>query len=90
MLRDLTEAIVVGFALGARLFIHRMSRAVEVAPCRGRRARRGPAIYLTGATPALRRTLLTQGVRPPLVHYAATIETALAAARRRGLIPAAA
>ena len=30
--RDLTEAIVVGFGLGAMLFIHRMSTAVEVAP----------------------------------------------------------
>jgi sulfate permease, SulP family len=29
--RDLAEAIVVGFALGAMLFIHRMSTAVEVA-----------------------------------------------------------
>ncbi|KPQ07490.1 MAG: sulfate permease, SulP family [Rhodobacteraceae bacterium HLUCCA12] len=28
--RDLTEAIVVGFALGAVLFIHRMSKAAEV------------------------------------------------------------
>jgi SulP family sulfate permease len=28
--RDLTEAIVVGFALGSALFIHRMSRATEV------------------------------------------------------------
>jgi len=28
--RDLTEAIVVGFALGAVLFIHRMSQATEV------------------------------------------------------------
>ncbi|EPX78316.1 Sulfate permease [Salipiger mucosus DSM 16094] len=28
--RDLTEAIVVGFALGSVLFIHRMSRAIEV------------------------------------------------------------
>ncbi len=32
LFRDLTEAIVVGFALGAVLFIHRMSTAVEVAP----------------------------------------------------------
>jgi SulP family sulfate permease len=31
MFRDLTEAIVIGFALGAVLFIHRMSTAVEVA-----------------------------------------------------------
>ena len=29
--RDLTEAILVGFALGALLFIHRMSQAVEIA-----------------------------------------------------------
>lgn len=29
--RDLTEAIVVGFALGSVLFIHRMSKATEVA-----------------------------------------------------------
>ena len=29
--RDLTEAILVGFTLGALLFIHRMSQAVEVA-----------------------------------------------------------
>lgn len=29
--RDLTEAIVVGFALGSVLFIHRMSRRTEVA-----------------------------------------------------------
>ncbi len=28
--RDLTEAIVVGFALGALLFIHRMSRSISV------------------------------------------------------------
>jgi SulP family sulfate permease len=156
VLRDLTEAIVVGFALGAMLFIHRMSRAVEVAPhaedeapgavstpeamiyrVRGalffgavsavaavlerldddhkvlivdftdvtladssaahmieglahKAHRRGTATYLTGATPALRRELLTHGVRPPLVHYAATIETALESARGRGLIPAAA
>ena len=30
--RDLTEAIVVGFALGSVLFIHRMSKAVGVHP----------------------------------------------------------
>jgi len=29
--RDLTEAIIVGFALGSVLFIHRMSRTTEVA-----------------------------------------------------------
>lgn len=32
--RDLTEAIVVGFALGSVLFIHRMSKAAEVVESR--------------------------------------------------------
>jgi SulP family sulfate permease len=36
--RDLTEAIIVGFALGAVLFIHRMS---ELTAVEARRARRG-------------------------------------------------
>jgi sulfate permease, SulP family len=159
VLRDLTEAIVVGVALGAMLFIHRMSTAVEVEAetaeaergpydpaeatdpaalvfrIRGavffgavstvgaaldriadtrrvmvidfsqvtlvdssaanmveglarKAGRQGVAVYLTGTHPALRRTFLAQGVRPPLVRYARTIENALAAARRRGLIPA--
>jgi SulP family sulfate permease len=30
--RDLTEAIVIGFALGSVLFIHRMSRTTAIAP----------------------------------------------------------
>ncbi len=156
--RDLTEAIVVGFGLGAMLFIHRMSTAVEVAPhaaeaeagrydsavvtdpevmiyhIRGaiffgavsavaavlerlgddhkllvldcadvtlidssaarmieglshKAQRRGMTIYITGATPELRRTFLAQGARPPLVRYSQTIETAIESARRRGLIP---
>ncbi len=154
LVRDLTEAIVVGFGLGAMLFIHRMSGEVEVAPeAPARRPdeaadpevmiyrvsgalffgavsavaavlerldddhkvivvdfaevtladssaahmieglahkaqRRGMAVWLTGAGPRLRRELLTHGVRPPLVHYAATIDGALDSARRRGLIGA--
>ena len=150
LFRGLAEAIVVGFALGAVLFIRRMSQAVEVeeaprAPYReegadpeavvfrvtgamffgavsavgaaldrigdehrvlvvdlagvtlvdssaanmleviARKARRrGVAVYLTGATPALRRDLLAHGLRPPEVRYAQSIEAGLAAARRRG------
>ncbi len=152
--RDLTEAIVVGVALGAMLFIHRMSTAVEVAPqpvrsaydpagasdpevlvfrIRGavffgavsavagaleqiddehkllvidfsgvtlidssaanmveglaRKARRsGVAVYVTGTSARFRRELWAQGARPPLVRYAADIETALGRARRQGLI----
>ena len=50
--RDLTEAIVVGFALGSVLFIHRMSRTTDSRRQRLRRSRRGrhraPARRLRG------------------------------------------
>ena len=151
LFRDLSEAIVVGFALGAVLFIHRRSKTVEVdeqlrgqyrqedgadpqavifrvtgamffgaVPAVGaaldrigdgyrvlvvdlagvtlvdssaghmleslahKAQRRGVAVYLAGATPELRRTLLAHGVRPPLVRYASSVESSLRAARRRG------
>ena len=151
--RDLSTAIVVGFALGAMLFINRMSTAVAVeeAPrepyarlegadpetvvyrVRGalffgavsavgaaldrigdahkvlvidlagvtlvdssaanmieglaaKARRRGVAVYLSGASPALRRALLAHGARPPMVRYARSVEAALAGARRRGQI----
>lgn len=157
--RDLTEGIVVGFALGALLFIDRMSRSVafeaqtplgvqDVADSENgdrrpyhaeaegspdlviyrlsgafffgaastvgttldriadrhssfildfsavpvldstaaniieqsaRKAeRRGIRFFITGASPSVRRMLLTHGVRPPHVHYAATIADARA------------
>jgi SulP family sulfate permease len=151
--RDLTEGIVVGFSLGALLFIHRMSEAVELeahqplapedqrdegrpydsgsasdpdlvvyrlsgafffgaastvgatldriadqrrsfildfsavplldstaANVIERIARKaehaGIRFFVTGATPSVRRMLLTHGVRPPHVVFAATIEDA--------------
>ena len=156
LFRDLAEAIVVGFALGAVLFINRMAQAVEVAEepreayrpdeatdpavvvyrIRGamffgavsavgvaldriddahrvlvvdfaevtlidssaanmieglaaKARRKGVAVYLTGASPTLRRELLTHGARPPLVRFAATVEDALDRARRRGELVAA-
>ena len=68
LFRDLTEAIVVGFALGAVLFINRMSRAVAVRPAedgggalpRGRRRSRrrsstaSPARCSSGRSPPSR------------------------------------
>ncbi|MGE0255760.1 MAG: SulP family inorganic anion transporter [Alphaproteobacteria bacterium] len=163
--RDLTEGIVVGVALGALLFLHRMaqSAAVESVPllaepdrpdtapdgtraaydaalatdpdiavCRisgafffgtaagvaaalertgaqpkawvvdfaavplidstaaatvegfARKARgQGAAVWIAGARPAVRRALLTHGVRPPLARYRSTLAVAIAAARRR-------
>lgn len=155
--RDLTEAIVVGFALGSVLFIHRMSKATAVethTPFVGedmadstqprgsydealaanpelvvyritgafffgaaasiasvldriqdthkalivdfaavpfldstganvmeglarKAAKRGVRLFVSGANPDVRRSLLTHGVRPPAVHFAATLADAL-------------
>jgi sulfate permease, SulP family len=155
--RDLTEAIIVGFALGSVLFIHRMSRATAVethtpfvgedmadsAQPRGsydeaiaanpdvviyritgafffgaaasiasvldriqdthkalivdfsavpfldstgahvmeglahKTARRGVGLYVAGANADIRRALMTHGVKPPAVEFAASPEEAL-------------
>lgn len=157
LFRDLTEAIVVGFALGSVLFIHRMSRTTAVAThiplvtedqpdnqnrrpptadpeivvyrisgafffgaaasigavldqiadthkalivdfaavpfvdataantleSMARKAgRRGVNVVLTGATSDVRKDLLAHGIRPPLVQYEASVETALETVRR--------
>ena len=154
--RDLTEAIVVGLALGSLVFIQRMSRATEVRSQHGfvsedrpdgprtadrpqpqdavvyrisgalffgasasigsvldniqdgartlvvdftavpfldssganmieglahKAQRQGVTLWLTGASREMRRTLLTHGLRPPLVRYARSIDSALS---RRG------
>jgi sulfate permease, SulP family len=161
--RGLTEAIVVGFALGSMLFIHRMSQttafethvplvAEEDAPddrsddeasqqdptvvvyrisgafffgaaasigavlerignaqrnltvdfsavpfvdstgaktiegLAHKAAQRGVGMYLTGVSAVVRRELAAQGVRPPLVNKAISIEQALA--EIRGKTPA--
>ncbi len=149
--RDLTEGIVVGFALGALLFIHRMASAIAVEEDRPDSADRDPAAYdareagnketvvyrisgafffgaaatvgsvldriagrhrnfvldftqapfidstaanvvegaarkargagvrvfVTGASPSVRRTLIANGVRPPLVRFKPTVANAL-------------
>jgi SulP family sulfate permease len=171
--RDLTEGILVGFGIGALLFLHRMAQSVEVerpappveqdlpdavnagngrtpyepalatdpdvvvyrisgafffgaaasvgaaldrigeqpkayvidfsavpvidstaaATIEGfaRKARRhGATVYVTGARPAIRRVLLTHGVRPPQVRFRTKLADALAAARRGPAMAAAA
>jgi SulP family sulfate permease len=161
--RDLTEGILVGFGLGALLFLHRMAQSVEVESATplieedkadaaheggrqpydvllatdpdivvyrisgafffgaaasvtaaldrigqhpkahvidfssvpvidstaaatiagfARKARRNRAsVYVAGARPAVRRVLLTHGIRPPLVRFKAKLADALAIAR---------
>jgi SulP family sulfate permease len=160
--RDLTEGILVGFGIGALLFLHRMAQAVQVehpqpmiepdkpdqengdrrtrydstvatdpnvvvyrisgafffgaaasvaaalerigehpkayvidfsgvsvfdstaaATIEGiarKIARRGGALYISGATASIRHVLLAQGVRPPEVRYRPKLEDALASA----------
>ena len=153
--RDLVEGIVVGFALAAMLFIHRMSGAVSVAVATPgesvaaeraddpdtlvyrisgafffgaastvgsvldrigdrhrnlvldfsqvpvidssaanvvadavhRAGRSGVRVFVAGATPAVRRHLLTSGVRPPAVRYKASAERALAQIDLEGTRP---
>ena len=47
-----------------------------------RKARRnGALVYISGTEPGTRRVLLTHGIRPPQVHFAAKLEAAMAAAR---------
>jgi SulP family sulfate permease len=43
---------------------------------------RGAALYITGATPPIRRVLLTHGVRPPMVRFRTRLADAVAAARK--------
>ncbi|MFN3721602.1 MAG: SulP family inorganic anion transporter [Paracoccaceae bacterium] len=145
--RDLTEGIVVGFALGGLVFIRRMSDAAEVEPApetgrdganpdrvvyrlRGpyffgaaarlgvvldriadyprafvidfadvpfidssgarsfellahKVARKGGQLYLIGARPEVRRTLLAQGAREPLVRFLSDLESVDAAEAAR-------
>jgi len=159
--RDLTEAIMVGFALGSVLFIHRMSRTTDVeadsafvgrdeadtAHTRGdydeeqaqnpdlviyritgalffgatasigsvldriqdthralivdfssvpfldstgahmieglahKAHKRGVALWLTGASREIQRVFATHGLEPPVVHYATTVDEAVAEVR---------
>jgi SulP family sulfate permease len=44
--------------------------------------RRGASVYIANARPAIRRELLTHGVRPPLVRFKPKLADALAAAHR--------
>lgn len=161
--RDLTEGILVGFAIGALLFLHRMAQAIAIEAPRPlieedepdtvagtdrkpydsalasdpdvivyrisgafffgaaasvaaaldriaehpkayvidfsavpvidstaaatiegfvrKASRHGARVYIAGALPAVRRALLTHGVRPPRVRYRTKLTEALAAAR---------
>lgn len=48
----------------------------------GKAHRRGLPVYLTGTTHAMRQELFAHGLKPPLIHYDRTVETALRRTRR--------
>jgi sulfate permease, SulP family len=49
--------------------------------------RRNAPVYIAGALPAVRRALLTHGVRPPHVHFLTKLDSAIAAARAKTRAP---
>ena len=53
------------------------SAANMIAGLARKARRRGIAIWVTGTSPALRRELLSHGVRPPLARFASSVEAAL-------------
>jgi len=54
-----------------------------------RKARRHhAAVYIAGALPPVRRSLITHGVRPPAVCFSASIDNAIAASRLNTTAPA--
>ena len=72
---DRRKAFVVDFAAVPFLdstAANAMSRVAAKAK------RQGIRLFITGASPTVRRALLTHGVRPPLVRYRETIERAVA------------
>lgn len=76
---DRNKAFVVDFAAVPFLdstaadVMHRVARKTQ---------RKGIRLFITGASPMVRRALLTHGVRPPLAHYRASIARAVADIKR--------
>ncbi|WP_315784136.1 MULTISPECIES: SulP family inorganic anion transporter [unclassified Bradyrhizobium] len=82
---DRRKAFVVDFAAVPFLdstAANAMSRVAAKA------RRQGIRLFITGASPTVRRALLTHGVRPPLVRYRETIERAVADIKGKETAPA--
>lgn len=60
------------------------SAAATIAGFARRAQRQGAAVVIAGAPRAVRRLLLMQGVRPPVVRYRTTLAEAVATARGQG------
>jgi SulP family sulfate permease len=86
-LADTRKAFVVDFAAVPFLdstAANAMSRVATKAK------RQGIRLYITGASPTVRRALLTHGVRPPRARFRETIARAVADIKGRRYAPAAA
>jgi SulP family sulfate permease len=51
--------------------------------------RQGIRLFITGASPTVRRALMTHGVRPPRAKYRETIARAIADIKGRDEVPSA-
>ena len=69
------KGFVVDFAGGA---VPGFDRRQCNEPRRGQGKRQGIRLFITGASPTVRRALLTHGVRPPRARYRETIARAVA------------
>lgn len=74
---DTHRALVIDFA--AVPFLD-STAANTIGGLASKAARRGTRVLLSGTAPAVRRALIANGVAPPLVVYAPTLEAATAAA----------
>ena len=81
--RDTHKALVVDFA--AVPFLDSTGANVMEGLAH-KAAKRGVKLFVSAANTDVRRSLLTHGVRPPDVHFAATIDDALT--QYRELAPA--
>jgi sulfate permease, SulP family len=72
---DTRKAFVVDFAAVPLLDSTAANAMSRVA---ARAKRQGIRLYITGASPTVRRALLTYGVRPPRARYRETIARAIA------------
>ena len=82
---DTSKAFVIDFAAVPFLdstAANAMSRVAAKAK------RRGTQLFITGASPTVRRALLTHGVRPPRVKYRETIARAIADIKDERATPA--
>lgn len=84
---DSRKAFVVDFAAVPFLDSTAANAMSRVA---ARAKRHGIRLYITGASPTVRRALLTHGVRPPRARFRETIARAVADIKRHRTKPAAA